>query len=418
MKKDCSYFLIDCNNFFVSCERVFQPKLNNRPVLVLSSNDGCVVARSNEVKALDIKMGIPEFKIRNLIKMHQIKVCSSNYHLYGDMSSRIMDILSQFTPELEIYSIDEAFLKVRGKSEKERAQLADTIIKKVMQWTGIPVSVGIAKTKTLAKLACFWAKKSKQSYLEIHDPTLLLNHTKLIDIWGIGRKNAHRLYQNGYNHGAELMEADPTSLRKQYNLHMERTVLELQGHSCIALPCMRKTRKSIICSRSFGSIVKDIQIMKEPLSEFTNTAVSKLRKEGLRANLLTVYIYPADRKGNRSVCYNLHEPSNDTRVFLKHVYRGLKALFRTGEGYKKAGIMLNDLVSAGFRNQSLLELPADTHPEKSKKLYQIIDQINEKSGRGTIKIGFPPNSREWKVKRDKASSAYTSSWNQLLEIHL
>ncbi len=421
---DKLFALVDCNNYYASCERVFNPGLENKPVIVLSNNDGCVVARSNEVKALGIKMGTPVFKIKNIIEKEKITVFSSNYALYGDMSQRVMATLSQFTPNIEIYSIDEAFLDFSGFEYRNLVNYAQQIRKTVLQWTGIPVSIGVGQTKTLAKIAVHIAKKNKQckNVFFINTSSDIKKHLKNIsveDIWGIGRRYSVKLSQSfGIKNALQLRDADERLIKKNFGGVVGlRIVKELQGTSCISLESVRASKKEITTSRSFSPAVIEFEQLREAISTFTATAAEKLRKQKSTTRVITVFIL-TNRFDIKNFYYKhklieLSAHTNDTTTLISYAIKGLKEIFKKGYKYKKAGIMFTDIVPD---KQVQLNLFAQENLGKSNDLMNVLDKINLNIGPGTVKFASEGLQKTWKMKAEKRSPRYTTHWDELLVV--
>jgi DNA polymerase V len=417
------FALVDCNNFYVSCERVFDPKLRGKPVIVLSNNDGCAVARSNEVKALGIKMGAPAFQIADLIKKHDIQVYSSNYALYGDMSDRVMNTLSRFTPHIEIYSIDEAFLEISDINEKDRAQFCQNIRKTVYQWTGIPVSIGIATTKTLAKLANRIAKKSDKArgILDLtHSPYLghALEITEVDDIWGIGPKYAQYLKKHGIFNALQFKNANSYMIQKKMGICGTRMQKELNEQSCFPLESNPSAKKNLSVSRSFKKPVTSIDDLKEALANYVSIGAEKLRHEESVAKVMLVYITTGrfvSKTYYQSQVISLPVATNNTPELIKYASHGLERIFIKGFLYKKTGVIFQELSPSSCYQGQLFE-PVDR--DKLKKVMQSIDKINRKMGKNSIKyaalgLNTHPN---WQTAFNKRSPAYTTDWNQLPKV--
>ncbi|EEF26393.1 uv inducible DNA polymerase umuc / mucb, putative [Ricinus communis] len=340
--------LVDVNNFYVSCERVFNPKLRNRPVVVLSNNDGCAVARSNEVKALGVPMGAPWFKFKDLAKQHGIIAYSSNYALYADMSNRVMSILRQFSPNQEVYSIDECFLDLTGFARRDLVVYGQDIRKRILQWTGLPVCVGIASTKTLAKLANHCAKKRPEYHGVCNFNSLspaaldeILDSIEVGEIWGVGRRLAPRLQQLGFHTVLDLKRADPETLRQQFSVVMEKTIRELNGTVCIELEEINPPKKQILSSRSFGVPVTDIDGLSESISLYVSRAAEKLRRQHSYAGSIYVYIRTSpfkkhDRQYSNGMTVPLPSPTDNTTKLVSVALWALKQLYRPGYHYAKA----------------------------------------------------------------------------------
>ncbi len=420
-----SIALIDVNNFYVSCERVFNPKLAGKPVVVLSNNDGCAVARSNEAKALGVPMGAPWFKCKPLVQQHQIIALSSNYALYADMSNRVMRILNQFSPDQEVYSIDECFLDLSGFQHLDLLQYGQQIRHRVGQWTGLPVSVGIGASKTLAKLANHCAKKLPE-YDGVCDFNQLspkqLNHLladlDVGEVWGVGRKLAVKLKTQGILSVLDLKQANAETLRRQYSVLMEKTVRELNGISCLELEYSISDKKQILSSRSFGIPVTDMNSLAESISLYTSRAAVKLRRQYSVARMIQVYIRTSPyREGDayygNSMMVPLPMASDDTRVLVKHALTALKQMYRHGFNYAKAGIMLTELQPKSGQQQDLFALNQDP---KSGKLMTVMDNINACMGKDALQLANQGFKRPWKMKQERKSPGYTTRWQDLLSV--
>ncbi len=410
------FALVDCNNFYVSCERLFQPKLAGRPVVVLSNNDGCIIARSNEAKALGIAMGAPYFKTRPLIKRHRVRVFSSNYTLYGDLSSRVMAVLQEQEPEVEIYSIDEAFLRL---PESGAADLAGRLRSRIKKDVGLPVSIGIGPTKTLAKIANRVAKTEPRHHgvFALTDPKLtdtVLAGVPTSDIWGIGRRTSEKLLRYGITTGLELKNCDDAWIRKQLTVVGLRTVFELRGIPCIPIGHEPVPRKSLVCSRSFRYPVTSLRDLREAVAGYISTAARRLRSEGLRAGNLHVFLRtdrhrPDLPQHSESLLLRLDRPTSSTPLLIKKGLRGLATIYRQGFGYRKAGIMLTELNATGMRQQHLF-----THsPRDDHAVMEALDSINARWGRDTIRYAASGLHRSWSMSREHVSPAYTTSWDEL-----
>lgn len=414
--------LVDCNNFYASCERVFQPELRGRPVVVLSNNDGCVIARSNEAKALGIPMGEAWHVCQQRVRTDGVIVRSSNYTLYGDMSRRVMGILGQFTPDLEIYSIDEAFLSLagfEGRIEDHCRKLRET----VLQWTGIPVSVGVARTKTLAKLANRTAKKDPESdgSCVLDSPEAIdsaLARIELTDLWGISHGLARQLATLEIETPRMLQAADARFLRERCSVVLERLVLELQGVPCIGLEHSPPDRKSIMASRSFGRPVTTRPELEEAVAAYVARAAEKMRRQQLVSANLVVFIHTNrfrqdQRQYNATQAYQLPVATADTGRLTGAALRALAAIWRPGYSYKKAGVMLLDLHKAD-RVQETLFHRADTPASQARM--RAIDALNARFGRDTVTYAASGRRRGWKLRSSFHSPRYTTSWQELLKV--
>lgn len=413
------FALVDCNNFYVSCERVFSPRLRERPVVVLSNNDGCIIARSGEAKKLGIKMGMPCFQARPLIEKHGVVALSSNYALYGDMSRRVMNILLRFSPEMEVYSIDEAFLNVSGLNWSKRRSLARELMDTVYRWTGIPVSIGMAETKTLAKLAVHFAKGSKKaagivdlvtsSYLE---PALEM--TSVRDVWGVGGVTATRLEKWGIGTARQLRDADGQWLRQKLGVNGRRLALELQGIACYGIEEEPLIPKSVRCFRSFREPVADIAAMKEAIASYISRAAFKIRNHGLSAAALTVFLRTS-RFGSGDHYYNaatieLPVSSQSTRELLGYALKAVDGIFRPGYRYKKAGVLLHGLLPVSQVQPSMIDT-IDRRREEC--LMSAVDGINNRLGNGIIRFAAEGLKQPWRLKADNLTPAYTTRWSDI-----
>jgi len=417
------FALVDCNNFYVSCERVFNPGLIGKPVIVLSNNDGCAVARSNEAKALGIKMAAPFFQIKDVIKQHNVKVYSSNYALYGDMSQRVMQTLTQFTPEMEIYSIDEAFLDLANFNRVDLTDYAKNIKTIVEKWTGIPVSVGLARTKTLAKIANGIAKKSSKAngVLDLSCSKYLdkaLEMVEVGDVWGIGRRYAKFLRDHGINNALQLRDANDSFIHRKMGVVGTRIINELRGISCYPLEQSPPCKKSITVSRTFKHGIDELDELLEAVSAYTSSGAEKLRAEKSVAGMLTVYLMTNRFKDNyyyKSSTINLPVQSSYTAELIGYARKGLKEIFKKGHQYKKAGIMFNDLKLEDYVQASFFDI---VDRVRSRKIMKAVDAINFYIGPGTVQYGAVglAHNQNWKTAFNQRSKSYTTHWNQLLEI--
>jgi len=412
--------LVDGNNFFVSCERVFNPGLESVPVVVLSNNDGCVVARSAEVRALGVKMGAPWFQLRNFARKHGIVALSSNYALYADMSNRMMAVLGQFSPDQEIYSIDECFLGLDGFGHADLVAYGQAIRQRMKQWVGIPVCVGIAETKTLAKLANHCAKKNLAGEegvcdfgrMSPHELSRLFSIIGVGEIWGIGRRLFEQLAQRGIATVEALRTADVATLRREFSVVMERTVRELNGLPCISLEEATPNKQQIISSRSFGSYVYDLDQLNEAVASYMAVAAEKLRSQESLAGMVQVYIRTNPHKDcpqhHQGLTIPLPEASDDTLRLTRAALWGLKRIYRPGFAYQKAGVMLMNLTDTANAQASLFSRSRD-----NPRLMRVMDRINATWGRGTLRSAAEGIAKSWKMKREKMSPGYTSCWDQL-----
>lgn len=416
--------LVDCNNFYVSCERVFNPRLEGVPVVVLSNNDGCAVARSGEVKALGIKMGEPWFKMKDIANKHGIIALSSNYTLYGDLSARVMSILSNFSPNQEIYSIDECFLDLAGFAPESLMDYGQRIRQTVKQGVGIPVCVGIAETKTLAKLANHCAKKSLAGSDGVCDFGLL-NEQQLStlfagipvgEVWGIGRRITEKLGVLGVETIEDLRRAAPEYIRQQFSVVVERTVKELNGIPCIELDEVGVPRQQIMVSRSFGSEVTRLEDLSESVSYFTSRAAEKLRHDVSVASSLCVFVRTNPFKEEapqyqRSIIVPLFQPTADTTKLVHASLQGLKAIYRSGFGYKKSGVLLMGLQPKETIQVTLFDDPVEQ--ARSDSMMRVMDAINRKMGQGSLTVAASGIRQRWAMRRERKSPSYTTDWGEL-----
>ncbi len=416
------YALVDCDNFYASCERVFNPKLKNRPVAILSNNDGCVVARSEEVKALGVKMGTPFFQVKELFKKNNVYTFSSNYELYGDMSQRVMSILSTYTSDVDYYSIDEAFLSLTLKPS-QLSIIAENIVKKVLRWTGVPVKVGIARTKSLAKLGSHIVKKNKipSRYFILSNKkdieTYLIN-IKVGDIWGVGRATSSKLQSLGITTAFELYSADENEMQRKFSINLKRTILELRGTRCIEFEDPEEITKSICSSKSFSKYVETYKGMSEAVATYISTASQKLRSKKLLAGSIIVFAHTNPhnlklKQYSASTVVKLSTQTDNSKILLDHAIKGLKSIYKEGYKYNKAGVILVDLKSAGIVQPDLFQTL-----DKTDKLSAVIDSIKGKYGKGAIRFATEGIEKSWDMKRERLSKHYTTKWDEILEIKI
>lgn len=414
------FALVDCNNFYASCETLFRPDLKGRAIVALSNNDGCVVARSKEAKALGIKMGVPAFELRSLIEQGQLLAFSSNYALYADISSRVMSTLEHLAPAVEVYSIDEAFLDLTGVSHcMELTEFGRSVRNTIQQHIGITVCVGIAPTKTLAKLANHAAKNWSKA-AGVVDLTDKVRQRKLMallpvgEVWGIGNKLSARLNKLGIKTALDLADACPAFIKQQCSVVETRIVAELNGESCLALEQIAPTKKQIVSSRAFGERITSKSMMSEAIAEYISRACQKLRKEKQLAKQLTLFIRTSpfsDRQRDpyyaNSITTSLTHPSGDTRDFLALANKLLETIWNEGFRYAKAGVMLSDFYDEGVHQVDLFE--PEPQSEQSRALMSLIDNIN---ANGCSKVWFASQgiNQEWSMKRAMLSPQYTTRW--------
>jgi len=414
--------LIDCNNFYASCERVFNPSLNGRPVVVLSNNDGCVIARSAEAKALGIPMGEPAYKLKALIEANQVAVFSSNYVLYGDMSHRVMTTIAQFAPDMEIYSIDEAFLLFDGFENIDLKKYGEKIVCTTTRNTGIPVSLGVAPTKTLAKLANKFAKKYKDykgvciiDTDEKREKALKL--TAIGDVWGIGRQYAKKLEYYSIHTAWDFSQRSKSWVRHTMGVVGERTWLELRGTPCIEMD-KTTTKKSICTSRSFGERLTELSPISEAVSNFAASCAEKLRKQHSLTSVIMVFIQTNPNATNlpqhcKQVVLQLPVPTNDTTELINFALRGLKAIFAEGFQFKKAGVIVSELVPERPLQGDLFDT---RNRDKFSRIMTVMDSLNASYGKQKVKIAAQGFDRKWKLKNERLSPCYSTKLEDVLEI--
>jgi DNA polymerase V len=412
---DAVFALIDANNFYASCEQVFDPKLRGKPVIILSNNDGCVVSRSLEARKLGIKMGVPLFQIEQIIDAHDVQVFSSNYPLYGDVSNRLMAVLQEFTPEVEIYSIDEGFMNLAGIHCESYQALGKAIQERVYKNTCVPVTVGIGETKTLAKVANYIAKKSERAagVLDLARSRFqeeALRRTPADEIWGIGPAYSKLLKENGINTALELRDADLGWARKALTVVGARIVLELRGIRCLSLEVCPRPRKSVTVSRSFPVAIEKLEELKEAVAVFSSRASEKLRRDNLAAGAITVFVetsrfvQEAEHYAN-SATLELIYPTDDTQELLQNALFALRKVFRPGLEYRRAGVLLSGLAPAReltgrlFDNETMV---------KFRRVMPVMDTLNAKYGRGTLRFATARPNGRWKTKAARSSPHYTT----------
>ena len=414
--------LADCNNFYASCERVFNPGLRNKPIVVLSNNDGCIIARSNEAKSLGIKMGEPVFKVRHVIKKNNVYVFSTNFALYGDMSSRVMSLLDDMSPEIEIYSIDEAFINFDGI--KDQLKIASHIRRTIKKSTGIPISIGIAKTKTLAKVANYIAKRHMK-----RDICLLIGQNNILKtlkclpvskIWGIGSKYSRILNSYNIKTAYDFIQLNEEWVLKKMTIMGLRIQNELKGKPCFSIENNPSYKKNICTSRSFDGTVERLQLIQEAITTHAVRCAEKLRAEKSCARYVSVVLKtnPFDTLGEYYSGYRsmaLSIPTNDTLEIIRSANIILKSIYRKGLTYKKAGVIVGDIIPEDQVQLNLFDTEKD-HISR-KNLYGALDRVNQKMGRDKIQILGQGIKKRWGVKRQRVSPCYTTQWDQLLKVH-
>lgn len=412
------FALIDCNNFYASCERLFRPDLRTKPIVVLSNNDGCVIARSNEAKALGIQMGEPFFQIKSLVKKHKIEAFSSNYTLYGDLSQRVMRVIEESWAEVEIYSIDEAFLDLTTLPESMHTEFCSALQRKILRFTGIPTSIGIGPSKTLAKAANFIAKKKlKTPVFNITHEQQWLAQIEVGDVWGVGRQWARKLIKQGIHTAADLSALNPHQIRQNYNVVMMRLVMELKGISCIGLEEVN-AKQSIMSSKSFGQMHTQFDVLAQAISSHVARACEKARSQNLVAGRVSVFVrsnpYREDLKQYmNSMEYKLINPTNDTRIITQVAKRCLKKLFKEGIFYKKVGVMLEELRPNQFQQNDIFNPVSNEERTQSVKLMSVVDQINARFGSYSVRLAAEGYSNVWAMRSEMRSPCYTTRWSEL-----
>tara|TARA_Y100001970_G_C14253993_1_gene873794 strand:+ start:37 stop:1317 length:1281 start_codon:yes stop_codon:yes gene_type:complete len=406
--------LVDCNSFYVSCERLFNPKIRKMPVVVLSNNDGCIISRSNEAKSLGIKMGEPYFKAKDIITKNNVQVFSSNYSLYGDLSRRVMRTLKRFNSDIEVYSIDEAFMDLSNFSDREVEEVGKEIRNTVLKWTGIPTSIGIAKTKTLSKIANHIAKKKKSgvtSLIGIENIDPILEKVEINDVWGVGRQLTKFYQKNGIYNAKQLKNKSNTWIKKCSNVLSSRTAMELRGIPCIDLETTQTKRKSCVVSRSFGKRVENFQELKEAVASYCLNASEKIRSESLVAKAITVFVRtsPFQRSfGYYSNSKTIDFPiaTNNSMETVKAAVSILQNIFKNGYRYQKAGVMLTGLSNAEDKKN----LFSSDKDEKIKRLMRSIDNTNYRYGRSTLSIASAGVYKKWNMRREHSSKIDTADF--------
>ena len=417
--RDKVFALIDCNAFYVSCERVFNPKLNNRPVVALSNNDGCIISRSKEAKALGIKMGVPLFKVKDIVEKEKVVVFSSNYTLYADMSRRVMNIISSSSPYTEIYSIDEAFVELSSLPidyESYAHQLRQTIL----QHTGIPVSIGIASTKTLAKVANHKAKKDDSlngvcSLVNYNNIDQILELTEVGDVWGVGRRLSKKLINHGIHNAKLLKNCSDSWIRKMMSVNGLKTITELRGISCIPLEEYSMTRKSCCTTRSFGKLLTNLEDIEQAVTTFARRAAERIRSESLAASCVSVFVRtnPFDKKSayySNAASRTLSHPTHDSITIIETSLLLTKRIFKNNYQYKKAGVLLSGLCDESEIQETLFE----KNYNQNSDLMSAVDAINYRYGRDTLQMASECKVGNWRQKRENCTRNYTTQIDRLL----
>ncbi len=419
--------LQDCNNFYVSCERVFNPRLEDKPVIVLSNNDGCVIARSNEAKAFGIQMGTPFFQIKTLARLENMAVHSSNYALYGDMSGRVVETVKGLVPDVEVYSIDEQFLDLASQKTCDLKKLATEVRHQVRQCTGIPTSIGVAKTKTLAKVANHLAKKSLVHggvYVLDHEPLIkeYLSLTPVGDLWGIGGRYAKKLAEHKIFTALDLYNCPEYWIKKEMTVVGLRLWYELHGVPCIPLEQTSKPKQNICTSRSFSSLQTDLSVIREAVATHATRCAEKLRAQQSVTNYINVFVHTS-RHGegpqySNAFTWTLPVASNDTRQLIHYAFKALDMIFRQGYKYQKCGVVVSGLVPEDQRQISLFEQGLQAEPTNTK-LMQVMDSLNTRFGRDTVKVGAAQGSKEdssWQMQQSLLSPRYTTRFEDIPKV--
>ena len=414
--------LVDCNSFYVSCERLFNPRIRKKPVVVLSNNDGCIISRSNEAKALGIKMGEPYFKAKDIIVKNKVEVFSSNYSLYGDLSRRVMRTLKRFNSEIEVYSIDEAFIDLSNFQDSEVEKVGKEIRETVLQWTGIPTSIGIAKTKTLSKVANHIAKKKLSgvtSLIGIENLDPILEKVEINDVWGVGRQLTKFYQKNGIYNAKQLKNKSNTWIKKSSNVLGSRTAMELRGIPCINLETTQAKRKSCVVSRSFGKRIEKFQDLKEAVASYCLNASEKIRSESLTAKAITVFVRTSPFQRNFGYYSNAKTidfpiATNNSIEIVKTAVSILKKIFKNGYQYQKAGVILTGLRNDDGRKN----LFSSEKDEKINSLMQSIDNTNYRYGRSTLSVASAGAHKKWNMRRQYSSKIDTADFFALPRIKI
>ena len=415
------YALADCNNFYASCERVFEPHLEQKPVVVLSNNDGCIIARSQEAKDVGFKMGEPIFKCRDRVKQHNVIVRSSNFSLYGDMSRRVMQTIRLFAPDVEIYSIDEAFIKLDGLIGRDYEKEMRRMRSAVLQWTGIPISIGIGKTKTLAKLANHYAKKNIETagVSQIpQNPNEMLRKVEVGDIWGIGRRWSEKFRNIGVRTAFDLAQLDPKLIQKKFNIVAMKTAMELRGRTHFRLEQSPEQRKTLLRSRSFAKPVTTWHELSESIASHATRAAEKLRNEDLVAKVLKVFFHTSlfnhkKPRHSASATIELIPPTNITHTIIKAALGSARPLWKEGFEYKRAGVYLIDLAKEQVQ-ASLFESKEDKLLDK--RMMSVLDAVNRSMGAGTLHFAATGFTKVMQMRQLQRSPRYTTHWDELPQV--
>ena len=411
--------IVDCNNFYASCERLFRPDLRDKPIIVLSSGDGCIIARSNEAKALGLNMGDPHFKIKRFCEIHRVHVFSSNFTLYRDMSQRVMSVIEDAWEEMEIYSVDEAFLDLSSLPETKQDEFCIKLQKHILKCTGIPVSIGLGKSRTLAKLSNYVAKR--QLKVPVFNITYFpewLKKIKVGDVWGIGAQWSQKLEKQGILTAYDLTQRDPHLLRKKYSVVMMRIAMELQGISCIQRGEEHAAKKSILSSRSFHKMVTEFETLKQSVSAHCATVYEKLRRQHSNTNIVSVFLQTNRFREdlpqyNHSATIKLINPTDDVRLITHHAMQCLQQIYKPGYYYKKAGVWLDDISDKSTRQSDLFLQESDDDIKMTESFLTVFDKVNGRYGKDTLKLGSEGFNKTWDTRYEFKSPAYTTRWSEL-----
>ncbi|MFI4956626.1 MAG: Y-family DNA polymerase [Gammaproteobacteria bacterium] len=411
--------IVDCNNFYASCERLFRPDLRNKPIIVLSSGDGCIIARSNEARALGLNMGDPHFKIKRFCEIHRVHVFSSNFTLYRDLSQRVMSVIEDAWDNMEIYSVDEAFLDLSALPADKQDAFCASLQKHILKCTGIPVSIGLGKSKTLAKLSNYIAKR--QLKVPVFNITYFpewLKKIKVGDVWGIGAQWSEKLERQGILTAYDLMQLDLHRLRKQYSVVMMRIAMELQGTSCIHLSEENAPKKSILSSRSFHTMETELDTLAQAVSAHCATVYEKLRHQGSVTKVISVFLQTNRFRDdlpqyNHSVTLKLINPTDDVRLITHHALQCLKQIYKPGYFYKKAGVWLDDLSDKATRQCDLFLYESEEDLKMTESFLAVFDKVNHRYGKDTLRLASEGFNKTWDTQYEFKSPAYTTRWTEL-----
>jgi len=417
------FALIDCNNFFVSCERLFRPDLSKKPVVVLSNNDGCVISRSNEAKALGIAMGAPYFKVKGLCKQYGVQAFSSNFTLYGDLSYRVMCIIEESWAHMEIYSIDEAFLDLGSLTPASRHVFCDNLHQRILKETGIPVSIGLGKTKTLAKIANHIAKKLLNTHIfDMTNQEVWLNKIAVNDVWGVGRRWSKKLLQKGIHTAADLAKTNPKFIKDNFNIVLMHTAVELSGTACSNLE-YREKKQSITSSRSFGVLQTEYRYLAEAISAHCAYVYQKLRQQQQATQHLTVFVQSNRFRNDlpqyaNAIDFRLIHATDDLCYLTRAAKFCLRKIFKAGVHYQKVGVLISDFKDKNIQQMDLFNQPGDDELAKTERVMSCLDEINRKFGRHTLHLAAEGCGKPWAMKQLLKSPNYTTQWGELPVVRL